>query len=153
VEAVVNCNNDDWDKKHEEALEGSSNALEKMLSFFRFQMSMIKEFKPTMMFDLRKYYPDVHEKLVKQKREIIYKNVLENIIQGKSERLYRQELNAEVIAMLNLMRVESFINTTTFNPEEILTPEFFKEMFTYHIYGIVSDKGRELLKEKIKELN
>jgi AcrR family transcriptional regulator len=153
VEAVVNCNADDWNKKHDDAIEGSTNALEKMIRFYRFQMSMIKEFKPTMMYDLRKYYPDVHAKLIDQKRKIIYKNVLENIIQGKSEGLYRKELNEEVIAMLNLMRVEAFINSQVYRPEEILTREFFKEMFTYHIYGIVSDKGRKILKENIDELN
>jgi AcrR family transcriptional regulator len=152
VAAVVDCESNLNNQQHNEAIEGASNAIEKMLRFYHFQMKMIKDSNPSMIYDLKKYYPEVHAKFVEKKRDIIYKNVLSNLIQGKSEGLYREELNEEVIAILNLMRVEAFINTSLYKPEEILTKEFFTEMFTYHMYGIVSDKGRKILEENIDKL-
>lgn len=152
VAAAIDCDSNLQNKEHEEAIEGASNAIEKMLKFYNFQMKMIKNYNPSMIYDLKKYYPEVHRKFVEQKREIIYENVLSNLNQGKSEGLYRQELNQEVIAILNLLRVEAFVNSTLYRPEELLTKEFFTEMFTYHMYGILSEKGRKILEQNIDKL-
>lgn len=152
VLSVIDCDSKKKKQEHDKALEGTSNAIEKMMAFYEFQMKMVKEYNPSMIFDLRKYYPELHNDFVKKKREIIYENVLKNIEQGKAEGLYRKELNQKVIAMLNLMRVEAIANSESFKPEDLLTNEFLKEMFTYHMYGIVSDKGRKILEQNIDKL-
>lgn len=152
VTAVIDCDSNLKTKEYDEAIEGVSNAIEKMLRFYDFQMKLIKEYNPSMIYDLKKYYPEVHRSFVGKKREMIYENVLNNLNQGKSEGLYRKELNQEVIALLNLMRVEAFVNSTIFRLEELLTKEFFTEMFTYHMYGIVSEKGRKILEQNIDKL-
>jgi AcrR family transcriptional regulator len=152
VKAVIDCDAKRKHIEHDESLKGASNAIEKMLGFYDFQMKMIRDTNPSMIFDLKKYYPEVHRDLVDQKRRIIYNEMLANLRQGKSEGFYRKEMDEEVISRLNLMRVESFINSNVFRPEEILTRDFFKEMFTYHMYGIVNDKGRELLEKNIDKL-
>jgi len=144
VLAVIDCDSRLKMEDHQKALEGATNAIEEMMGFYHFQMNMIKEYNPSMIYDLKKYYPEVHGKFVEKKREIIYENVLSNLVKGKEEGLYRENLDTEVIAILNLMRVESFVNSEMFTPDEILTREFFTEMFTYHMYGIVSDNGRKL---------
>ena len=152
VLSVIDCDSKKKKIEHDEALEGASNAIEKMMAFYNFQMNMVKEYNPSMIYDLRKYYPEMHRKFINKKREIIYENVLNNLKQGKTEGLYRKELNEEVIAMLNLMRVEAIANSEIFKPEELLKSEFLKEMFTYHMYGIVSDNGREILEQNIDKL-
>jgi AcrR family transcriptional regulator len=152
VSAVIECDTDLKHKAHDQAIEGASNAIEQMLSFYDFQMKLIKEYNPSMIYDLKKYYPELHRKFVDHKRKMIYQNVLDNLNQGKSEGLYRKELNQEVIAILNLLRVEAFINSSLYRPEEILTKEFFTEMFTYHMYGIVSEKGRKILEQNLDKL-
>ena len=113
---------------------------------------MIKDFNPSMIYDLKKYYPEVYAKFRETKRKRIYESVLSNLIQGKKEGLYREELDEVVIARLNLMRVEAFTNSEIFKPEEILTKEFFTETFTYHMYGITSLKGRKILEQNIDKL-
>ena len=147
VSAVIKCDSETKMEEHDDMIKNSANAIEMMLAFYSFQVKMIKEYKPTLIFDLKKYYPRVHNDFVENKRKIIYQNVLTNLVRGKKEGLYRKNLNEEVIAMLNLLRVEAFVNSATLNAEEILTPAFFKEMFTYHMYGIVSDEGRKILEE------
>lgn len=152
VTTVLDCDSKLKIKEQFEALVGTSNALEKMMGFYSFQMNMIKEYNPSLIYDLKKYYPEIHLKFIEKKRNIIYENILTNLIQGKSEGLYRENINEEVIAMLNLMRVEALVNSDVFRPEEMLTKEFFTDMFTYHMYGIVNDKGRKILEQNIDKL-
>ena len=150
--AALECESQKRSHEQNEAIEGSSNAIDLMLNYYDLQMRMIKDHNPSLVYDLKKYYPEIHNSFLEKKRKAIYESVLANLIQGKSEGLYRDDLNEKIIARLNLMRVEAFINSGIFNHEEIMTPEFFKEMFTYHIYGIVNEKGRKILEENKDKL-
>ena len=152
VAAVIKCDTEINMEEHDDMVKNTDNAIEMMLAFYNFQVKMIKEYKPSLIFDLKKYYPRVHNEFVENKRKIIYQNVLTNLIKGKNEGLYRKDMDEEVIATLNLLRVEAFINSAVVDVDELLTPDFFKEMFTYHMYGIVSDKGRAILEENIDKL-
>ncbi len=131
------------------ALEGKMNAIEEMITYYDLQIKMIKDYKPTLIYDLKKYYPKIYEKVTKRKRTHIYESVLFNLKRGKDEGLYRPNLNEEIIARLNLMRVEGIMSSGIFSHEEIMTAEFFREVFTYHMYGIVNDKGKKLLEKNI----
>ncbi|MEJ2596610.1 MAG: TetR/AcrR family transcriptional regulator, partial [bacterium] len=152
VAEVIRCETLIKTEEHDEAIKGSSNALEMMLKFYDFQAQMIRESNPSLLYDLKKYYPEIHKDFMDHKRTMIFENVMNNLEQGKSEGLYRKNLNEKVIATLNLLRVEAFINSDTIRTEEVLTPEFFREMFTYHMYGIVNEKGRELLEQNLDKL-
>jgi AcrR family transcriptional regulator len=134
-------------------LESKKNAIEEMLTYYFMQLRMIREYKPTLIYDLKKYYPEIHEKVTIRKRKLIYDSVLENLKRGKKEGLYREDLDEEIIARMNLMRVEAVMTTGIFTMEEIMTPGFFKEVFTYHIFGIVNNKGRNYLEKNIDKLS
>ena len=150
--AALDCESQRRTQEHKVAIDKSSNAIDQMLNYYDLQMRMIKEHNPSLIYDLKKYYPEIHNSFLDKKRKGIYESVLANLIQGKSEGLYRDDLNEKIIARLNLMRVEAFINSGIFNHEEIMTKAFFREMFTYHIYGIVSEKGRKILEQNIDKL-
>lgn len=152
ITGVIDCDAKLKLVEHDEAMIGAANAIEMMLGFYDFQMKMITDYNPSFIYDLKKYYPNIHQEFVQKKRELIYENVLTNLQRGKSEGLYRQEMNEEVIAMLNLLRVESFVNSEVVKTEEIFTREFLSEMFMYHMYGIVSEKGRKILEKNIDKL-
>jgi AcrR family transcriptional regulator len=137
----------------DKALGGKENAIEEMLTYYALQLRMIREHKPTLLYDLKKYYPETYEKVTIRKRKYIYDSVLENLKRGKAEGLYRENLNEEIIARLNLMRIEAIMTTGIFTSEEIMTPGFFKEVFTYHIFGIVNNKGRNYLEKNIDKLS
>ena len=152
IRAALDCESQRRFQEHKAAVDKSSNAIDQMLNYYDLQMRMIKEHNPSLSYDLKKYYPEIHNHFLDKKRKGIYESVLANLIQGKSEGLYRDDLNEKIIARLNLMRVEAFINSGIFDHKEIMTPEFFKEMFTYHIYGILNEKGRKILEQNIDKL-
>jgi len=145
-----------YEKRKNEMLEvllGKENAIEEMLTYYGLQLKMIREHKPTLIYDLKKYYPKIYEKVSKRKRLHIYDSVLQNLRRGKSEGLFRADINEEILARLNLMRIEAIMSSGIFSDEEIVAPYFFKEIFTYHMYGIINNKGREILEQNIDKLN
>lgn len=131
----------------------NTNAIEELFFYYKIQVQMIKDHKPSFIYDLKKYYPDLFQSFQEKKRMRILENVRKNLIKGKKEGLFRNDLDESVISRLNLMRIEGIMNSTTFKLEEIVTPEFFSEVFKYHVYGILNDKGRKLFNEKIHNLN
>ena len=133
--------------------EQNVNAIEELFYYYNVQVKMIRDHKPSFIYDLKKYYPDLYEKFQKDKKQRIHNSVQNNLIKGKKEGLFRNDLNEDVIARLNLMRIEVIMNSGTFSLEEMVSPDLFSEIFRYHVYGIVSDKGRELFEKELHKLN
>jgi len=131
----------------------NTNAIEELFFYYKIQVQMIKDHKPSFIYDLKKYYPDLFQNFQEKKRKRILENVRKNLVKGKKEGLYRKDMDESVISRLNLMRIEGIMNSTTFKLDEIVSPEFFSEVFKYHVYGIVNDAGRKLFNENIHNLN
>ncbi len=132
--------------------QGRENAVEELLFIFKYYLSIIKDFNPSLEFDLKKYYPKVYNRVKERKRRGIVENTLANLKRGKKEGFFRQELNEDFITRLYLLRIESLPESDLFSQEEIFSQELFEEMFFYHLYGVLSDKGRAYLKEHLQEL-
>ena len=130
----------------------SGNALQEMFQIFRFHLQMLKEYNPSLEFDLKKYYPEIYSRLKRIKRAKIRETTLNNLIKGKREGFYRKELNEEIITKLTVLRIESLSETDLFSQEEVYSHEFSKEMFLYHLYGILTPKGIEYLNKNIEQL-
>ncbi len=130
----------------------STNAIDEMLNIYRFYQEIMKEHNPSFEYDLRKYYPNIYSGLKKLMREKIMKSTLANIKNGKKQGLYRQEINEHIIAKLYVLRIESMMDTDLFTNEERFSPNFWKELFFYHLYGILSKKGYEFLNKNIDNI-
>lgn len=139
-------------QEYKKAIQGVSNAIEEMLRYYDLQKNMIKDHNPSMMYDLKKYYPKIHNDFLETKRKVIFESVKGNLIRGKAEDIYRTDLNEEIVARLNLMRIEALINIGIFSNEEMMMPNFFTELFKYHMYGIVNENGRKILEQNIDKL-
>lgn len=128
------------------------NAVEELINFSIVQLKMVTSHSPTLLYDLSKYYPEISIEFQTKKREQMLKGLLTNLKRGKAEGLYRKDIDENLIAKLNLVRVEGMMNSKIFKIEELMSKEFFKEAFTYHAYGIVSDKGRIILEQNLDKL-
>lgn len=140
-------------EKFIEATQNVNNAMDEMFGIFKHYLQLLKDHFPSFEFDLKKYYPEIFHNVCIEKREIIQENIKKNLIRGKKEGFYRKELNEEVITKLNILRVESLADSKLFTQEELLSPEFGKEMFLYHLYGILSSKGIEYLNKNMDQFD
>ncbi len=133
--------------------DGLHNAVQEMFKIFHFHLQMLQEYNPSLEFDLKKYYPEIYIKLKRIKREKIRENTMKNLKKGKQEGFYRKELNEEIITKLTVLRIESMSESDLFSQEELYSHEFSKEMFMYHLHGILSPKGIEYLNNNHEQLN
>jgi TetR/AcrR family transcriptional regulator, cholesterol catabolism regulator len=133
--------------------ETGINAIEKLLMVSKIVNHKLKHMNPSTEYDLKKYYPHHHQKLVSSRRQRMYKNVVANIEKGKQEGLYRADLDADVIGKLQVSRIENMIDNEFFGIDEFTSPRFFQEVFIYHIRGIANEKGIEFLENKLENFN
>jgi TetR/AcrR family transcriptional regulator, cholesterol catabolism regulator len=128
------------------------NAIDELFEISIFMNKIMRDQNPATEYDLKKYYPQHFQKIVKTRREGIYSYILLNLKKGKKEGLYREDLNNEIIAKLYLLRIESIQNNDLFTVDEFTSSKLFIELLTYHIRGIATEKGIHVLEKKIKEL-
>jgi TetR/AcrR family transcriptional regulator, cholesterol catabolism regulator len=126
------------------------NAIEELFEISLFMNKMIRTQNPATEHDLRKYYPHHYEKTIKIRRERIYEYTLFNLRKGKQEGLYREELNEEVIAKLYLARSENISFSEIFTVEEFTSVNLFVEMLNYHVRGIATQKGIDVLEKRLE---
>jgi AcrR family transcriptional regulator len=126
------------------------NAIEQMWAINMHISSLLKEYNPGMNFDLKKHYPEIYEKRRTSFYENTYRHQIENLNKGISEGLYRLEINVEYIARLFVLRVSNIHDFPLLDASEFFKPEFIQEVFIYHIRGIASKKGLEVLEKILK---
>ncbi|MBK7627347.1 MAG: TetR/AcrR family transcriptional regulator [Bacteroidales bacterium] len=128
------------------------NAIEELFEISIFMNKIMRNQNPATEYDLKKYYPEHYQKIVKARREGIYSYILTNLKNGKKEGLYRDDLNNEIIARLYLSRAESIHTNDLFTIEEFTSHELFIELIKYHVRGIATQKGIDVLEQKINEV-
>ena len=119
------------------------NAIDALVDISILINRFLQSFNPALKYDLQKYHPDIWQLLMDYKRENIFQNVRENLVKGIRERLYRKDLNPEIIASVYVSRVETIMDKDSLDGPEVTNQELFNEVFRYHIYGICSRKGIE----------
>lgn len=128
------------------------NAIEELFEISLFMNKLIREQNPATEYDLKKYYPQHFQKIVKIRRERMYNYIMLNLKKGKEEGLYREDMNEDVIAKLHLSRSESIHFDELFTIEEFTSVKLFIELLSYHVRGIATLKGIEVLENKLKQI-
>jgi AcrR family transcriptional regulator len=118
------------------------NAVEELFEVYKMINTMFKEYNPSMMFDVRKYYPDLFTKIRSIRRIKMYDSVFNNLNKGKEEGIYRMDMDSVIIAKLHVIRTESFFDNDIFTQDEMTSFKLFHEVFVYHLYGILNQEGR-----------
>lgn len=147
VEKVVDGQLEFQKQEDDNFKELNQNAFEEMLFVFKAVSTLLRKMNPSYHYDLNKYYPHLCDKFMTSKRNHLYNNIKQNLIKGKKEGIYREEINVDIIAKMNTDLNISMMNK---GDDSIpwFTTETFQEIFLYHIHAILNDKGRELLKQK-----
>ncbi len=152
VHSVIECETQLREDYFKENQQKSQNAIEEILWIYRFYLENMKGLNLSFEYDLKKYYPDIFSHLRNIKRKKIMEATLANIKKGKAEGFYRRDMNEEVIAKLYVLRIENLPDTDLFSTEERFSVDFRKEMFFYHLYGILSEKGYKYLQKNIDNI-
>lgn len=109
------------------------NAIDELYEVHKIVNMILKEYSPSSVYDLKKYYPEVYMKMHFMRREKLMENILDNLKKGKAEGLYRPDINEMLIAKLQVQRIENTFDNELLTIEEMTSPALFHEIFKYHL--------------------
>jgi AcrR family transcriptional regulator len=149
---VLDMEIEDSECSMQEIDKAKLNAIEGLFVVLNFLNKISREYSPSAIYDLKKYYPDLYHKMNVLRREKIYNRVLRNLNKGINEGLYRSEINLQLIAKVQVERIENAIDSDYLSIAELSAPDIFLELFKYHIRGIATEKGLKELDKEIEKL-
>jgi AcrR family transcriptional regulator len=147
--------------KHEEAkdhfigiLDQEENPIIATLKMGKFVLGNMLKTSQTMVFDVKKYYPESFQSIKDFKHKFIQSKVIGNLERGKKMGLFRKDMNCEIVASFYLSLYDEIIDPDYPANIDFSLEERFSQMLNYHLNGICTEKGKqELIKLKnYKEL-
>lgn len=118
------------------------NAIEELFEVYKMIHGFFRDFNPSMEYDIRKYYPELYNRIKEARRKRMYESAMQNLEKGKREGLYRKELDSVIITKMHVFRTESMKDNDMFSMDELSSFKMFHEIFVYHLYEIMSQEGR-----------
>lgn len=139
---------------HEKCMSEDLNAIEQYTYIHKHVMNIISTTNFSTEYDLKKYYPDIYEQGVEKRNKMMIKGIQMNLEKGIREGLYRPEIDAEVIAKLNVMMKNSMHDYDFLHENKTRFLHIMNVNFDYFIHGVCSPKGlKEYYKLKDKQEN
>lgn len=126
------------------------NSIEELFEVYKMITEIFKDYNPSVEYDVKKYYPSLFIQLREVKRTRMFELSKKNMEKGKRDGFFRSELNVSLIARLHVFRVENLLGSGLFTVEELTSFRTFHELFVYHLYGILSQRGREYMDVNFK---
>jgi AcrR family transcriptional regulator len=116
----------------------------------------LSELSLSVNYDLQKYHADIYDRIKENYVTLFLDIIKSNLLKGKEQRVFRSELNENMISKLLLSRIEQVPNSQIFKPDEFTSPAFVKEICRYHLHGVVNSEGHKLVekyKHEIENIN
>ena len=108
-------------------------------------MANLKDEKTSPQYQLKKYYPQIHKTLQKKQYDLIRESIRSNIQRGIEQGLYRENLDADLIARVYFAGMTSLKDDRLFPRDSFPMVPLMNEHLEYHLRGIVTPKGRTIL--------
>jgi hypothetical protein len=119
----------------------SENAIDEMLKVGQYISRLLQQMNPSVLYDLKKYYPEGWEMMESLHFEHTYKMIKANIERGIEENLYRTDLNTDIISRLYIGRMDLVIDKNLFPVGEYSFLQIHENFINYHLYALMSKKG------------
>lgn len=145
VDAVIS---DEMDSKEQDCNICHELAVDAVDEIFLTLEMMTQEFKdlnPLMLHDLQKYFPSIASKFIEFKNNHFYGIISNNLKRGIKEGLYRKEINVDVLTKYRLESVMISFNQEVFPSSKYNLSQVTRELLEHFLYGIVTEKGHELI--------
>lgn len=125
----------------EELGEQTDNPIEQMLRGTDTMRVAMANMNPTLLYDIRKYYPDSWDLFQDYKREVLIKGTRDNLMAGIEGGWYLPDLDVEVLSLLSIQEFEIAFDPTIFPPDKFHMINVHIQFVHHFLRGIMSEKG------------
>ncbi|WP_169737632.1 TetR/AcrR family transcriptional regulator [Thermonema rossianum] len=151
VKEAISCKMEEDYCVVEEARKKAQNAIEEIVLIFQHFRTVIATLKPTFLYELERYFPEAWQFFHQYKNEVIREQVERNLKRGIAEGVYRSDIRPDILAAMRVEQVFIVFNPQVFPPEKFHFVEVQEELLKHFIYGVLSEKGLQLVKQYEEE--
>ncbi|WP_229254296.1 TetR/AcrR family transcriptional regulator [Dyadobacter sp. NIV53] len=119
----------------------SDNPIEQMIQAADQIRTAIAHMNPTLIYDLKKYYPESWNLFQSYKNEFINKNIQGNLRHGISLGLYRSDIDVEVLSLLRIQEFEIAFDPTIYPADKFHMMHVQMQFIHHFLRGILTEKG------------
>lgn len=122
------------------------NAIKENFETKKMFKEMFQNASSSPIYQLKKYYPKIHEKTMQKEMVLFSECLKKNIEKGIKEGFYRNDLNIDLITKFYFSLVFSIHENTI---ENYKIPKLEHEVLIYHTRAIATEKGLKELEEQL----
>lgn len=125
----------------------SINAIAEMFAVNNSVGEMIRSFNPIMFYDLQKYHPKAWLAFREFRNKYVLAKIVENVHRGIEEGYYRSDVDIEILSRMRIEQVDMTFNYDIYPPTEFQFHKVMEELTFHFLYGLVNQKGYELINQ------
>ena len=130
-------------------VENADTAIEGIHKIAKHVLQMLRKMSPSMIFDTKKYFPEIWDSLEKGHFNFIRQTIAANILRGQEEGLYIKEIDHDIISRLYISLTFALADEKLFPLTQYTRSDLFSNLINYHLRSLLTDRGREIYKSHI----
>lgn len=131
--------------------EKSRDAVDEMILMGEYRIQELSKINPSVVYDLLKYHRKVWDEMEQFFTGHFKELMVQNILKGQEEGLYRKELDPDITALLNISAGSAIIEQRFFQSHKYNLTEVFKVHIELVLYGMCTPKGLEMYRQYVQE--
>lgn len=151
VEEVTNCLFDSVCEGINLIHTQEENPIKELFEVKHFVMNFLKDEKNSPQYQLQKYYPKIYESIKDRQFEFTQECIKETLERGIDQGLFRDNLDVEFIFRIYFYGINIIKDQELFPVKEFNQNDLMDNYLEYHLRGICTNKGIEILENQLKE--
>jgi AcrR family transcriptional regulator len=127
--------------------ELSENSVHELILLSSCLRESMREMKMNLMHELQKFYPKAWEMYEEFKRNVMKVSIIQVINRGQQEGFFRSEIDSELIAIMRIEQVQTFIIGNHFPKGKRSLEEIQMQLFDHFIHGLFTVEGHQLFNQ------
>tara|TARA_B100000795_G_scaffold63148_1_gene42562 strand:+ start:72 stop:728 length:657 start_codon:yes stop_codon:yes gene_type:complete len=126
------------------------NPIQELYAIKKRVMQYMQKEKASPTYQLQKYYPTIYNNIKQRQFSYMQQCVVKNLNKGLDQDLYRKNIEVQFVARIYFNGITGIKEESLF-PHTLFEGETLYEMYLeYHLRGIVTPKGRNILNQLIQ---
>lgn len=134
----------------QEIKQEKKDPIEELYAIKDFACVHLKDEKSSPQYQLQKYYPEVYSNIREKQRKILEEITLQNLKKGIEKEVYRSELPVQFVSRIYFSGILAIKDDDLFPEPEFSTHQLTEMHLEYHLRGIVTPKGLQILENHLK---
>lgn len=127
--------------------EESENSVHELILLSSCLRESMKEMKMNLMHELQKFYPKAWKMYEEFKLNVLKVSIMQVILKGQQEGYFRKEIDPELIAIMRIEQVQTFIIGNLFPKGKRSLEDIQMQLFDHFIHGLFTIEGHQLFNQ------